>query len=186
MNPMMLVALLGSLGGMFFKDNNGALLRKELAKLTPEHLALLTNKLLPLLRGSPAFASAQRNIGAAGNAAQSSIASSLAQRGLSTSGIGAISQGAASSLTGNKLADLNSATFEQALTQAMGLMNARVGAAANMPAQRNIGADVYSGMLGALSMAAPAMMNRPGLPKNALSQAGNYDYFAELRPRGVR
>lgn len=154
MDPMTALAIAASLGGAFFKDDPAKrLLGLSSQYASPEALFHLTNQLYSNWMASPAFSGAQGSLFRGASAAQGSLRTSLANRGLSTSGIGDLSRAVGQSLPGIGMANLQSQGWSQSIEQAMNLIKLRLGGAGGLPAGSNIGANLYGAGLNALGMA---------------------------------
>lgn len=118
LGPGALLSFLPSLlTGLF--GNPQVKLRRQLNKLSsPQYLSNLTNQYYQQALASPAYSQAQGTIAAGANAAQGNIASSLGQRGISTSGLGALLPGLTSSLVGSQQAGLRTSAYGGAQGQA--------------------------------------------------------------------
>lgn len=150
------------MGGLLFNDNSTEKLLQLLRSFTdPSVIAGDTNKLFRLLLQSPAYASSVNDILAAANSAQGSTAANLAERGLTTSGIGAITSGVGSSLSGLNISRLNADYMKQALERAIQLAQIRIGGAQGLRPPRNIGADIYASGVNMLGDITKIMANRP-------------------------
>lgn len=200
MDPMTLMALtsiLGSLGGFAFKDNSREKMIRELMRYAnPGAVGADAKRLYSEWLQGPAFSQGQTEVYNSANQIASSAASSLAERGLGTSGIGAITGAIGGNTAGFQLASLRGKGMEQALQHAIEIMQARVGGLSGMPNSRNVGAEIYGGGLDALSkyfgimamkQPAPAPrassatpMNRGAAPASSNSPFFS-DYFNPLR-----
>lgn len=106
-------ALLGKLG-LFGKDPM-KLLQEQLLKLqSPENIGKLTTQNYQQNLASPAYAQAQGNIAAGANQAGNALSSSLAARGIGTSGIGAILPAVQGSMAGHQLGQLRTSAYDSA------------------------------------------------------------------------
>jgi hypothetical protein len=155
MNPQLLAALFGILGTNFLapafnQDPAARMLGLAGQIANPGRLASYTGQLYNQFLQSPAFHAALRGVTAGSNAAQQGIISSLANRGLLGTGIGALSQGAARSFSGNALSQLHTGAWNQANTAALDLIRAQLGGAGGLPVGRNVGADVFGASLNSL------------------------------------
>lgn len=191
MNPQMLLQLLGAfggLGGLFFHDNGNANLLKLLKQYTnPAALSKNADFFYNQWLKGPAFTGAQQDIMAGQNSMASSLAQSLAARGLTTSGIGAISNAAVPAAGNFQMANLRAQGRNQAMEQALRAAQLMIGGAGSMQPSRNIGAEVYGGGLDALSKmlqmlpyqqkSGPASLN--GLGPAPYGTRGS-DYFETL------
>jgi hypothetical protein len=120
--PGILNGLFGLLGG-----NPQKKLQKKINRLlSPENQKALTNQFYQQALGSPAFSQAQGQIATGANQAGSDIASSLAQRGIGTSGTGAILPGLISSLVGSQQAGLRTSAFQGAQNQAQNTIQQQI------------------------------------------------------------
>lgn len=147
MDPLQILYALDAIagmGGLFFKDNSAEKLLQLLRSYSDPSVVIGdTNKLFKMMVESPAYSTSLNDILAASSQAQSSTAANLADRGLTTSGIGAVASGVGSSLSGLNIGRLNADVFKQALERAMQLVQMRISGAAGLPAPRNIGAEIY-------------------------------------------
>lgn len=121
MPPFLINALMSMapalLSGIF--GNPAQKYRKQVASLTgPQNVGKLTNQFYNQAIGSPAFSQAQGAIAGGANQAGGNIASSLASRGIGTSGLGAILPGLVSSMVGNQQSGLRSSAYQGAQGQA--------------------------------------------------------------------
>jgi len=192
MDPMTLAALLsglGSLGGMFFKDNGSERLLKLLRQYTnPTALSNNADAFYKNWLTGPAFTGAQRDILGATRGIESTAAQSLSNRGLTTSGIGSIIGAVAPNVGGFQMANLKAGGRQAAMEQALRAAQLMIGGASGMPAPRNVGADIYGGGLDALSKALTLMAKNRQAPqvgnwngRGATPYGGNAaDYFETL------
>ena len=136
MNPL-LVGFLSSLApGLLSKLFGGKdpreKLRAEIARLTsPANVGNVTNQFYQQALGSPAYSQAQGEIASGANQTSNQVASSLAQRGLGTTGTGAILSSLTPSLVGSQQAGLRTTAYQgaqgQAQTSIQALLNALLG-----------------------------------------------------------
>lgn len=121
MDPMTMSLLLSfapSLLSGLFGDPQKKYLRKARQLMSPQNLANLTNQFYQQQIGSPAFAQGQGAIAAGANQASNQVASSLAQRGIGTTGTAAVLSGLTPSLVGSQQAGLRTAAHQSAQSQA--------------------------------------------------------------------
>lgn len=132
MNPLLLSGLLSLAPGLFsglFGGDPQKKLRKQINKLLdPKNQAALTKQFYEQAISSPAYSQAQGTIAAGANQAGGDIASSLAQRGIGTSGTGAILPGLVSSLVGSQQAGLRTSAYQGAQGQAQNTLQQQLAA----------------------------------------------------------
>lgn len=158
--PQVLIALAASLGGMFFKDNSTErLLRMLQERTSPGALTKETQQLYQMMLNSPAFSASMRNMLGGVSSARTGMASALANRGLTSTGIGSITQGAGSSLAGFGMSNLYSDYYKQAMQKATELMQMRI--PGSLAAPRNTGAEMYGAFVNALPMLTKNMGAKP-------------------------
>lgn len=126
-------------------DREEALKHLDTVNIMKDAQRLYTNYL-----GSPAYASAKNAILAGTTGGTNRLTASLAQRGLSTSGIGAIAPSLAMSGGALKQGELLSRLWSEALNSAMSLGQSRAGVATQTQ-QPNLGANLLGGGMDALS-----------------------------------
>lgn len=117
------------LGGILGSMGQGGQMRNFAnyanSNYNPQMLMGFYNQLLPMLQGSPMGAMQNRMaLGSAGGA-QNHIAMQLASRGLGGSGMGILSSGVGHSLAGNYLGQVQQGFSQQAMQQAMQLLQGR-------------------------------------------------------------
>ena len=120
MNPLLL-ALLSSFGPGLISSlfgNSQQKYRHEVSKIQSS-LPGLTAQQYQQIISSPAFAQGQGVIAAGANQASNNVAANLAQRGLGTTGTGAILSGLTPSLVGSQTASLRTAAHQTATDTAM-------------------------------------------------------------------
>lgn len=94
--------------------------RRQVANLySPQNISRLTNQFYQGTLMSPAYSRAQGTIAAGANLSNQNLASSLAQRGLGTSGIGAILGSVTPSITAGQLGGLRTAAYGSAQQNAL-------------------------------------------------------------------
>ena len=147
-----LAAIFGpTLLNLLFKDESGRRLLELVSTQTDPRIILERARQLYLgSQTGPAMTSARANLGSAANAAQAGIAASLAERGLTSSGIGAIATGASKSLYTSGLAGLESDLWRDALERATRLSEITLRGAAGIQAPRDIGKESFAALLDAL------------------------------------
>lgn len=139
------LALLGPILGLFqhqfdpFKE-----LQKRSARLQGE-LPAETGRMYRMNVASPAFSQAQGALGMANLGLQHRLAASLGERGLSTTGIGAVAGPLAASTLGSGMANLYSDAWRQAGEQALGSLKTRYGLAAETLPRTEYGMFQYGG-----------------------------------------
>lgn len=117
----------GLLSALFGSDKEA--LRREIAKLTsPEAVGGLTNQYYQQILGSPAYQSGLGSIASGANRTSNAVASSLAARGIGTTGTGAILSSLTPSLVGSQQAKLKSTAYDMAGSQARDSLQARINA----------------------------------------------------------
>jgi len=130
MDPTIIASLISLapalLSGLFGGNPQKKLQKKINRLLSPENQKALTNQFYQQALGSPAFSQAQGQIATGANQAGSDIASSLAQRGIGTSGTGAILPGLISSLVGSQQAGLRTSAFQGAQQQAQNTLQQQI------------------------------------------------------------
>jgi hypothetical protein len=129
----MMLPLLMSFGPAFlnklFGNDPQRKLRRQINKLTSAgNVGKTTNQFYQQAVGSPAFSQAQGNIAAGANAAQGNLMSSLGQRGIGTSGTGAILSSLMPSVVGQQQAGLRTAAHTGAQNQARQAIQAQIDA----------------------------------------------------------
>jgi hypothetical protein len=153
MNPLLLASLF-SLGPGFlsklFGGDPQAELRRKIAQLTsPGNVGKVTDQFYQQALGSPAFSQAQGAIAAGANQTANQVSASLAQRGIGTTGTGAILSSLTPSLVGSQQAGLRSTTYQGAQGQAeqsiQAMINALMGTQG--PSQSS---QLFAGGIGAL------------------------------------
>lgn len=119
MPALLLPALFSALPGIagLFGGNPQAKLRRQANRLLASQ-GNLTNQFYNQAIASPAFAQAQGSIAAGANAAGGQLASSLAQRGIGTSGSAAVLSSLMPSLVGSQQAGLRTSAYQGAQNQA--------------------------------------------------------------------
>lgn len=154
MNPLALASLFALGPGLIsklFGSDPRAKLRAEIGRLTsPQNVGAVTNQFYNLGLASPAFSQAQGAIAQGANQTSNNVAASLAQRGLGTTGTGAILNSLTPSLVGSQQANLRSTLYQgaqgQAQQQIQALINALLGTQG--PSQST---QLFAGGLDALS-----------------------------------
>lgn len=131
LGPLAISALLsfapGLLSALF--GNNQEALRREIAKLTsPQAVGGLTEQFYQQALSSPAYSQGQASIASGANRASNTLASSLAARGLGTTGIGSVLSSLTPSLVGSQQAGLKTQAYNYAGTQAQQSLQARINA----------------------------------------------------------
>lgn len=121
--------------------------------MSPQGALTDANKFYQGFLGSPSFAQGQGAIANSTNMLRNDLARSLGQRGLSTSGIGAVAGPLASSSAGFQMSNLYSAGWQQALQAALQQRAQLGGMLGGLGGGRNYGMDIFSGVLGALGPA---------------------------------
>lgn len=96
---------------------------------------------------SPAYSAARAGINTSANRAAESVASSNAMRGLTGTGIGAITQALGSNTAGFQLGNLQSQAWNNSLQQAMELAKSRFSGAGYLQTPRNIGQNTWAGLV---------------------------------------
>jgi hypothetical protein len=123
-----LLSFAPSLFAGLFGDPNKKL-RKQVNKLTGAgNVGKVTDQFYQQAVGSPAFSQAQGSIAAGANAAGGQLASSLGQRGIGTSGTGAILSSLMPSVVGQQQAGLRTAAHSTAQNQAQQAIQAQLAA----------------------------------------------------------
>lgn len=118
-------ALLGKLG--LFGEDPQKKLRRELLKVqSPENMTRLIQQYYQQASSSPAFAQAQGTIAAGANQASNNVAANLAQRGIGTSGVGAVLSGLTPSLVGSQMAGLRTSLYQGAQNQAQSTIEQQI------------------------------------------------------------
>jgi len=202
---MALMSALAGLGPTLFRSDKGAKRLREMMQFATDPNTILQNARRFYDTGlqSPAYSTAQGNIYAGSNAASSQLASSLAERGLTTSGIGALAGATGGGATGFQLGKLNTDFWNNALQQAQELSRTQAGGISGLPPERNIGAEMFGGgldaigkLLAALATRTPqqttqtninrpriaGMMSRPNLSQFQNPRMGGTSQFARLNP----
>jgi hypothetical protein len=153
---MTLMALLsgaGSLGSLFFRDDPADRFSKTFGRMqqtiNPELLNRYATQFYRSGVSSPAFSQARMATLSGAAAGQRGVMSSLAQRGLNTSGIGALSN-VGSAAGGLNLSRLYADLWNRSMGQAGDLVNTQLGVAGGMPRGTTSG-DMYAGFNDALS-----------------------------------
>ncbi len=118
LGPAALLALAPGLISSLF-GNSQKKLQKKINKIqSPENLQALIQQYYKQALSSPAYAQAQGSIATGANQTSGDIANSLAQRGLGTSGVGAILPGLVGSIVGGQQANLRTGAYQGAQGQA--------------------------------------------------------------------
>ena len=113
----------GLLGGLFGRgqaNRQEAYRQQILRALSPANAMNLTHQFYNQFLGGPAYTSAAQGAYARGNVLQNNLASSLAARGLGTSGIGSIAGPLAANAAGGYLGQARLGGYEGAQQSAMG------------------------------------------------------------------
>jgi hypothetical protein len=133
MNPLLLASLFslapGLLSKLFGGGGSNEKLRAEIARLTsPGNVGNVTGQFYQQALGSPAYSEAQGAIATGANQTANQVASSLAQRGIGTTGTGAILSSLTPSLVGSQQAGLRTAAYQGAQSQAQASIQALINA----------------------------------------------------------
>lgn len=156
MNPLIPLLLQGGgtiLSGLFGRGQDRAERRRraEIRRLSsPEHMLGLQNQLYSQYQNSPAFAQARRGLFNANANMGNQLNASLASRGLSQSGIGAIAPTLAGSALAGQLGGLRTAGYNAAGQQAGSLIGNQISALTGMGAEPNYMGQAIGGGLGDL------------------------------------
>jgi hypothetical protein len=129
----MLIAMLASMApgllSRLFGGDPQARLRSQIAGLTsPGNVGMLTNQFYQQALGSPMYSQAQGAIASGANQTSNQVAASLAQRGIGTTGTGAILSSLTPSLVGSQQANLQSTAYQGAQGQAQSQIQAMIAA----------------------------------------------------------
>lgn len=104
-------------------------LRGEIAKLSsPAMLAKMQGQFYNTNLQSPAYSTAQATIGAGANQTANAVASSLAARGIGTSGTGAVLSGLTPSLVGSQMGKLRTDAWNSAQSSTSEWLKAQIAA----------------------------------------------------------
>lgn len=134
MNPLflqfamsMLPSLVGGLG-----SDPAARTRRELQRLlSQDTLGAETTNFVRLLSQSPTYLAGRNMAVQSSNAAHNAVSSALAERGLGTSGIGAVASSLAGSSLGANLGRMDAGLYERAISSAQSLIGSRADALLN-------------------------------------------------------
>ena len=131
-NPMFLPLLLAfgpSVISKLFGGDPQKKLRDEIARLSsPQNLAAQTNEFYRQAISSPAYSQALGSIASGANQTSNQVASSLAERGIGTTGTGAVLSSLTPSLVGAQQAKLATSAHEQAQQQTEQWLKTRIAA----------------------------------------------------------
>lgn len=132
---------------------------KQLEKLAgPVALTNRTRQLYNLFSQSPAMSAAQADVLRGSNVLRQGLQRSLGQRGLSTSGIGAVAVPMAESAASFGLGQLKAQTWQQAMEASIQSLMSQLGMAAG--ADRDKQFEIFGALLGALGPLGRDFMNR--------------------------
>ena len=206
MNPLLLASLFQLGGGLFGgllgrgqANRQEAYRHQILRALSPANAMNQTHQFYNQFLGGPAYTSAAQGAYARGNVLQNNLASSLAARGLGTSGIGSIAGPLAQSAAGGYLGQARLGGYEGAQQQAMGaIRNQLAGLQAAGPQGPNPVMQGLGGGIGDLSsllsnyflgQGGAGQGQNYGLPRRSLGAlsggGGNNDWiWNTLQPRG--
>ena len=152
MTLMMLISAAGSLGGAFMKDNSAKNSMKDAERIwSPDAINRFAGTYFRNFMGSPAFANAQRGVLSGSNRLSMGVAQSLGERGLNTTGIGAIAQPLANSAGSFKMGGLYSDAWQSALDAAFKSASGMTGGAATLPQPKWGAPQMYGAGLDALT-----------------------------------
>jgi hypothetical protein len=155
MDPLTILAIASSLGGLFSAFNQGdptKQLRDLILQLSSPGMTLdRAKKLYEGFLGSPAYGAAQKSIIGGSNIAKSSLSSLLAARGLTGSGIGDVSTAVGGSLVGTNLGKLHAGAWDSALEQSVKLAQLGIGGIGGLGPGRNVGTDVFASLMDAIA-----------------------------------
>lgn len=175
MNPLLLSALLSFAPGLISKLFGGDPRQKYLAEIQ-KLLASRggrTNALYQQVQGSPAFSQAQGSIATGANQASGNLASSLAARGIGTTGTGAVLSSLLPSLVGSQQSQLRTSAYGAAQGQADQDIQAQIAALTGSqgPSQST---NLFAGGLSAFGplLAAWLKSRYPGMGGGGSSQYG--------------
>lgn len=165
-NPLLLASLFSFapalLSRLFGSDPNQRL-RNEIARLTsPGSVGRRTEKFYQQALGSPAYSQAQGAIAAGANQTANQVAASLAQRGLGTTGTGAILSSLTPSIVGSQQAGLRATAYQGAQSEAQSQIEAMIKAlmATQGPSQSS---QLFAGGLSAFGPLLQAWLQSRGL-----------------------
>lgn len=175
MDPILLSALLSFapslLSGLFGDPQRK--LRGELNRLSsPQYLQNLTAQNYQGQIASPAFSQAQGAIAAGANQTANQVASNLAQRGIGTTGTGAVLSSLTPSLVGSQTAQLRTAAQQSAEQMAQQQVEQRIRAllGTSGPSQSQ---QLFAGGLEAfLPFLQQLLQRQPNLGQSLMSQYG--------------
>jgi hypothetical protein len=133
MNPLLLSALLSFgpsiVSKLFGGQDPKEKLRDEIMRLLdPKNQAALTGQFYQGNIGSPGYSQALGTIAAGANQTSNRVASSLAERGIGTTGTGAVLSGLTPSLVGSQTASLRTSAHDAALKQTEDFLRQRIAA----------------------------------------------------------
>ncbi len=132
MHPLLLPLLVTmgpSLLSKLFGGNQQAELRSMIARLSsPGMLAKMQGQFYNQNLQSPAYSTAQATIGAGANQTANSVASSLAERGIGTTGTGAVLSGLTPSLVGSQMGRLRTDAWNSAQSSTSDWLKAQIAA----------------------------------------------------------
>jgi len=196
MNPLMLALMnigggaFGGLLGQLFGGGQQRYRQQMMQAASPQHLLALHNMLYNQFLGSPAYTQAAGGAFQRGNALQNNLASSLAARGLGTSGIGSIAGPLAQSSAAGQLGQLRTGAYGAAGQQAGMLQrNELAGLQGAGPPQQNQFAAGLGGGISDFAQLLPYLMGgagmNAGMPSGALNnlRRGGSDWYTLPQPR---
>lgn len=121
-NPLLIASFASMLPGLLsklFGSDPNAKLRAEIARLTsPQNVGNVTNQFYQQALSSPAYSQAQQSIATGANQTSNQLATSLASRGLGTSGTASVLSSLTPSLVGSQQAGLRTTAYQGAQGQA--------------------------------------------------------------------
>lgn len=157
MNPW-LMALLGlgapavgaAAGSLFGGNNYGQAQQLGNNLFSPKMMMALFNQLYPQMLQNPAFSTAKNSVLTGASAAGNAADSSLASRGISGSGIGAVTRGVQAGTLGRGMADLHSQFASMTMQQVMNMLQGRAGLLGSIGGQPNPAGQGFAAGLGSL------------------------------------
>jgi hypothetical protein len=111
-----------------FGDPKQKLRQQIEALLNPKNISATTNSLYQNILGSPAYSSALGNIATGANQTGNEVKSSLAARGIVTTGTGAVLSGLVPSLVGSQQSSLHAGAYDLAHKTALEQIQQRIAA----------------------------------------------------------
>ena len=118
----------GILSKLFGNNPQAKMLAEIQRLLDPKNVQNSTNQFYQQAISSPGYSSALQSIAAGANQTSNQVASSLAERGIGTTGTGAVLSGLTPSLVGSQQGKLQAGAHDQAQEMAMNQIKSRIAA----------------------------------------------------------